>query len=443
MHTTPNKDEILDPIEGEIDAEFEVTGSVEDPNTGDFDDEVSVGMAADLLGPASEDPLMDETEEEPEEEEAEEETTDGEEPSHEEVTPAGDDLPMPPAPAKTPAKATAGRSALTSTSRSIARSSQRRSIDRETAARIFLENRDADESAAAAVMRYATAAKNKNIVDGVISGVDTRNKEVFWCIYDGEVTVRIPYAESFVVQESDLLGSKRNSILERQRQMMSQAIGAKVPFIVESFVPDPEGGYICYASRTAALERLRNTRYFGDNAPRKVKVGNRVNAQIITLGLYAAWVNACGMDIRVPVNQLSHKFIEDVSRDFYVGQELTMQVTRLSEAPGQMPEVSLSARPVEVEKYRPNLKRIRRGGVPPRFGGVITSIRTDKRGNNGIPNVVINLFLEGVEVPAFARTAQLHLRDDLRTGDKVMFEAFGKTSSGYVYGSIIKMIRRG
>lgn len=316
-------------------------------------------------------------------------------------------------------------------------------MDRATAARLFRENREARQSAASDILKFATAARTKNVLEGTIAGVITDGTEVCWTIYHSNITVRIPYAESYMTLEDSLLANKRPVVLERQRQMMTKSIGATVPYVIESFVKDPgdENSYIAYASRREALSRHRKVRYFGSSATRRVEVGSNVTAQIISIGPNAAWVCTCGMDVRVPNFLLSHRYIDDVSRYFTVGQELTMRVMRLEKNPADefTPKMSLSARPVEIAKFRPNLRRI--VGDHARFGGSVTSLRVidDSRG----PRVIVNLFLDGIEVPAFTSTGHLHIRDDLKSGDRVLFEAHGKTESGYAYGNIIRYIHEG
>lgn len=313
-------------------------------------------------------------------------------------------------------------------------------VDRAAAARIYRESADSRQINASDVLKFASAVNGKSILEGRISGVVEFHNEVCWTIYEGNVTVRIPYAESYTNLEPELLNNTRSFALERQRQLMSQSIGVTVPYVPESLIADPENEdcYIVYASRTSALERHRKIRFFGDDASRRVSKGDDIDCQIISSGPNAAYVCACGQDIRVINFLLTHRYVGDVSKAFFPGDHIVMRVTEIEENPADRfcPTIHLSARPVEIQKFKWNLKhRIPRKGNP-RFNGTITSIRTvtTQRG----PKSMVYLFLDGVDVPAYASTSATNIREDLKRGDNVTFEVWGALENGYAHGRIIR-----
>jgi len=307
-------------------------------------------------------------------------------------------------------------------------------LDRDYAATQHLENRDARQEEATTVAVFTNALKQGTILNSVIAGVETNGANVYWVCYHGSITVMIPFTDSFMTLPAELLAHDTAAIITRRRQFLSKSIGAEIPFVVTSFGADPNGGYIATGSRTTALARIRQ-HYFGTNASRELKEGMTIEAQILSLGPHSCFVTACGLDIPVRNHELSHRYIEDVAADFYVGQRKRFRVMSINEQPNTIPEVKLSALPVELEYYAPNLKRIRPHS---RYGAIVTSLRQEK--NKETPGVVVNMFLEGVDVPAFSRVIQLRIQDELHTGDKVIFEATGIVKNGYAHGKIVRYV---
>lgn len=305
-------------------------------------------------------------------------------------------------------------------------------LEREVADFTRMDERNARQEAASSIGIFDHAVRYKDILRGRIDGVETNDGKVYWVSYNRAVTVLIPFEQAYMAPPEELLGNTPD-ILRRQRQFLTKSLGAEISFVVTSFQADPEkDDFVAIASRTEALA-LERRRYFGANAPRKVSVGCDVVTQILNFGPHAAYVTACGMDIRVRNDTLSLRHISDIGGAYEVGQKLLMRVVRLEEKPGKLPEMVLSARPIELKKYQPNLKRIR--GQHPRYAGTVTSVRLER--NRERPSVLVNLFLDGIEVPAFSRTFELHVRDDLHTGDRVYFEVLGVTGNGFAHGRII------
>lgn len=283
---------------------------------------------------------------------------------------------------------------------------------------------------------FLTAQKEHRNLEGRISGVEQNKDTAYWVLYEGPVTVQIPFAEAFMNTPSELVvQNPTTEVLRRQRQLLECAIGAKIEFSVTSFTKEDDL-YIAVASRTSALMRMRNY-YFDHQSPYALTVGKDVVAQILTNGEHAAYLTFCGMDVKVTKSNLSYRFIQDVSAQFYVGQTLRVRIEDIKySAEDPFPKVVVSAKPIEKARFQKNIKRIQKNGIY-----IGTAISTRLKDNANGSSVTISLFLDNVDVPAFARTTILELGNSIRVGDKVTFLAMGVNSEGFAHGKIIDVIK--
>lgn len=285
---------------------------------------------------------------------------------------------------------------------------------------------------------FLTALKEKRILEGNIAGVEVNRRMAYWVLYEGPVTVRIPFDNSFMQIPADLANKRPSEdILRRQRQMLERAMGATINFTVSRFEPDGDGTYLAIGSRTDAMDKIRKV-YFGHNAAQKLSVGDDVVAQIITHGKHAAYLNFCGIDVKVKKSDLSHRYIEDVSASFHVGERIRVRLMNIQmpEESVGIPAISVSAKPIEKARFDRNLRRIHKNGY---YIGTVTS--TNLKGSGNGDNVTISLFLNDVEVPAFSRTPILALGDALHNGDQVSFMALGVNEDGFAHGKILEVIK--
>lgn len=313
-----------------------------------------------------------------------------------------------------------------------------RFIDWQTRKLAQEEERTARQQSATTMGTLVTALKTRRILNGRVDGVVEHDRTTYWLCYLEDITVEIPFEQTWTNLPKDLVGKTDDESLRYQRQFLSRSMGAEIPFILTGVKTAPDGSIVYSASRVAAMNILRRV-YFGRNASRPVKIGSDVRAQIMSMGPYTAYVSCCGVDVPIPNYELSHKYIVDVTTSYQVNQWLMLRVVDLKvDEQGNPVEFILSARPIELEKFRKNLKRVViNRNQPPRYQGVVTSIRRDRRRGH----VVVNLFLEGIELPAFSRSLRLSLQDELHTGEKVFFEASGIVEPGYVHGTIIRFNR--
>jgi hypothetical protein len=322
----------------------------------------------------------------------------------------------------------------TDTTKSVpVESEEKTSVNYVEAALARKEEREARQEDNTTIGAFSTAMRTRAIMEGEVSGVEIGDGNAFWLLYQNNVTVRIPFEETFMKLPQSLLEQKTSRTLLRRKQFLGKSLGATIPFIVTDLVIEPDGSVLAIGSRTAAMARIRN-RHFGNNAPQKLVVGQDIIAQVISGDAHTAYVYACGCYIRVPNYMLTHRYIEDMTASYMIGSTIKLRVMAIDIGADGLPELQLSGRPVELEACKPNLRRIR--GEKPRYQAIVTSIKRDTRSSQ--VSVVANLWLKGVDVPAFARDFRLNVYDEVHTGDIVSFECHGVTQNGYVHGKIVR-----
>lgn len=307
--------------------------------------------------------------------------------------------------------------------------------------------RDAEEHQAARKMRqedamtvgkYLSAQKRNNVLSGMISGVEVRDNHALWIIYDGPVIVMIPFKEALPFLDDVLADTSETRV--RQTQLLSKSVGATIQFSVEGFEPDPENDtYLVYGSRRNALQRI-SKRYFGTHAANPLKVGDDTVGTFLAVGPHAAWLTVNGVDVRMTPRQLSHRFMEDMTKVYAPGDEITLRVQAIEMQDGK-PALRLSALPTELEECKTRHDRIRRGN---RYVATITSHRVvnvvDPETRQKRAQYVASMWLEGVEVAAFATVTSSHAKGTAHSGDRVLVEVEQLSRNGYVRCRIISYL---
>ena len=308
---------------------------------------------------------------------------------------------------------------------------ERQRLQEEAEARRILR-----QDQAMVVGKYITAFRRNNILKGTIAGVEIRSDHAFWIIYDDPVVVKIPFKDA--LPEFLAQGVKEPA---RQRAMMSKVIGAEIPFAVKELVePDSndDGIYYVYGSRLDACERL-SKRYFGEDAVNPVKRGDELVGTIMSVGAKGAWVSVNGVDTSMPASQLSHRYLDNLMEHYNAGEQIRLSYQRFDPKPKRgNPNYIFSALPCELEECKSRHWKIHKGD---RFVATITSHRVMKTKNPVTGQVesyyAAAMWLEGIDVPAYANVTSSHSTGKAHSGDKVTVEVNDISQSGYVRCRIV------
>ena len=305
---------------------------------------------------------------------------------------------------------------------------------REAIEAVTTERRRSEESGDF-INAFFQASKSGNVLESKIVGVISEGQDAYWQCVHGPITIRIPFEETFDTLPPSLLDPNTFDLGARLRQFLNKSIGLTIRYIVTEFKRDPDnqGRAIVIGSRIRAMEKDRRY-YFGDGAYRPMQKGDIVTAQVLNVGNHIAWVHFCGMDVRVRAVDFSHRYLPDLTEVYTPGQKVRMQITRLEQDPQSGAfSVSLSARPVELEESK---ARRCLAAVGSTYAATVTAKTT--RMDADQPFTIVNLWLEGVDIPAYskAQIPSLDAKDFIKSGDTVYAQILGYTDSGYAHCKI-------
>lgn len=302
------------------------------------------------------------------------------------------------------------------------------SYEREFAETLHEEQRGQRQKDAYVVGRLTNAMKRGEVLTGTIAKIEPGNNTAYWVCYEGPVTIRIPCCESFQNLGANLVAVGRQYVVS-QANFLAKSIGATISYVITSIQ-----GNIAVGSRKQALEKIQR-RYFGAEAARPVQVGDEIDAQFISVGDHAAFINAYGKDVRIHKADITYRYLPQVNSEFRPGDTLRVRVTAVGTDENGETTLKLSGAAAEEADFPLYYNRVERGHT---CSAIVKTIQAIKQGNTGESKLLITLWLEGVNLPAFSSTTILSLRHKLESGDRVLFRMNGLTERGMVHGAIIR-----
>lgn len=273
-------------------------------------------------------------------------------------------------------------------------------------------------------------------IKGRIAGVTVYNGVPCWSLYQGKVSIYIPFTESYMTVKKSLTGTSTAQLITKQKNFLSQSIGLTVEFVLTSYKQDPEhpGHYIAMASRTTALARKRSA-YFGQ---KMIRPGATVAARIITVSPTNLFVTVAGLDVNMTRKVLSRKPIADLTEHFHIDDTIRLRVMDVDYgSASKLPTLSLSAIPEEDEVWKANSFRLSRNE---RCHGIVTSIEDGTRNPGNIGRT--HLWLEDYEHPAITTVNIEDPDNPISVGDHVLYEHRGFTERGVSHGVILRKLPR-
>lgn len=291
---------------------------------------------------------------------------------------------------------------------------------RQERAKKVEENTRANQTETLIVKGYVDAMKMGTNMTGVISSVETHDNTPMWVIYDGPVTVFIPFDDA--VQQNPRDGENLNAklLLENRIRLLTSCIGCEIPFSVETIQQGRRDGhrfYYAYGSRLKAQARIRK-RYFGPGAKEPVRYGQRVEATVLGVGEFSAFVMAKGKDFKISASHFSYNAIMDL-RDVYApGDKVEMEVVhpeRFGEGAaaieGMPVEVSengtikctLDVWPIERKEAMRHKSRVKVGNrYHANIACILGESKRDEKTGFVVRRLKAAMMLDGVRMPAYA-----------------------------------------
>lgn len=214
--------------------------------------------------------------------------------------------------------------------------------------------------------------KTGRILTGTIQGVErpadhpSRSLAV---IYHGEFKVMIP-AEEAVEPPADYRGRLPEDVLH---YMLTKRLGAEVDYIIKGI--DPKSG-LAVASRLEAMKAKRKAYYLGTD-----REGNNLlysgvcaEARIVSVIRAGIFVDLFGLEIYIPLRELSYQRWMDAAAYFQPGQRILVKVLEVDRSDRNQIKATASVKQAGENPYE---KALRRYSVGNRYVGTVSMVDTN------------------------------------------------------------------
>lgn len=214
--------------------------------------------------------------------------------------------------------------------------------------------------------------KTGRILTGTIQGVEcpadnpSRSLAV---IYHGEFKVMIP-AEEAVEPPADYRGRLPEDVLH---YMLTKRLGAEVDYIVKGI--DPKSG-LAVASRLEAMKSKRKAYYLGTDRDGNnlLYSGVCAEARIVSAIRAGIFVDLFGLEIYVPLRELSYQRWMDAAAYFQPGQRILVKVLEVDRSDRNQIKATASVKQAGENPYE---KALRRYSVGNRYVGTVSMVDTN------------------------------------------------------------------
>ena len=214
--------------------------------------------------------------------------------------------------------------------------------------------------------------KTGRILTGTIQGVErpadnpSRSLAV---IYHGEFKVMIP-AEEAVEPPADYRGRLPEDVLH---YMLTKRLGAEVDYIVKGI--DPKSG-LAVASRLEAMKSKRKAYYLGTDRDGNnlLYSGVCAEARIVSAIRAGIFVDLFGLEIYIPLRELSYQRWMDAAAYFQPGQRILVKVLEVDRSDRNQIKATASVKQAGENPYE---KALRRYSVGNRYVGTVSRVDTN------------------------------------------------------------------
>lgn len=214
--------------------------------------------------------------------------------------------------------------------------------------------------------------KTGRILTGTIQGVErpadnpSRSLAV---IYHGEFKVIIP-AEEAVEPPDDYRGRLPEDVLH---YMLTKRLGAEVDYIVKGIDP---GSGLAVASRLEAMKAKRKAYYLGTDRDGNnlLYSGVCAEARIVSVIRAGIFVDLFGLEIYIPLRELSYQRWMDAAAYFQPGQRILVKVLEVDRSDRNQIKATASVKQAGENPYE---KALRRYSVGNRYVGAVSMVDTN------------------------------------------------------------------
>lgn len=214
--------------------------------------------------------------------------------------------------------------------------------------------------------------KTGRILTGTIQGVersDEKSAHSLAVIYHGDFKILIP-AEEAVEPPDDYKGNIPEDVMY---QMLLKRLGAEVDYIVKGV--DAEAG-IAAASRLEAMRKKRRQYYFSRNRDSNnyiIRPDICAEARVVSVTRGGIFVDLFGLEVYIPLRELSYQRWLDASGHFRPGQRILVKVLEVDRKNRDNITVAASVKQAGKNPYEQALKKYSVGN---RYVGTVSMVDT-------------------------------------------------------------------
>lgn len=214
--------------------------------------------------------------------------------------------------------------------------------------------------------------KSGRILSGTIQGVE-RGENVqsisYAVIYHGDYKVIIP-ADEAVTPPEDFRGQRPEDVMH---YLITKRLGAEIDYVIKGI--DNEAG-VAVASRMEAMRTKRKEYYFGSdrNGNNIIYSGINAEARIVSVIRAGIFVDLFGIEVYIPLKELSYQRWMDAQVYFQPGQRIIVKILSVDRSDKNNIKVEASVKQASENPYEKALKRYSVGN---RYVGTVSMVDTN------------------------------------------------------------------
>ena len=228
-----------------------------------------------------------------------------------------------------------------------------------------------EEKAQSDLIDLLESLKTGRILTGTIQGVEqaSDNSVSYAVIYHGVFKVIVPAAEAVETPE-DLRGRPLEEVLH---YLLTKRLGAEVDYIVKGIDKDAN---VAIASRLDAMKSKRKQFYLGTDRDGNnlIYPGLCAEARVVSAIRAGIFVDLFGLEIYIPLRELSYQRLMDASGYFQPGQRILVKVLDVDRSDKNNIKASASVKQAGENPYE---KALRMYTVGNRYVGSVSMVDTN------------------------------------------------------------------
>ncbi len=228
-----------------------------------------------------------------------------------------------------------------------------------------------EEKAQSDLIDLLESLKTGRILTGTIQGVEqaSDNSVSYAVIYHGVFKVIVPAAEAVETPE-DLRGRPLEEVLH---YLLTKRLGAEVDYIVKGIDKDAN---VAIASRLDAMKAKRKQFYLGTDRDGNnlIYPGLCAEARVVSAIRAGIFVDLFGLEIYIPLRELSYQRLMDASGYFQPGQRILVKFLDVDRSDKNNIKASASVKQAGENPYE---KALRMYTVGNRYVGSVSMVDTN------------------------------------------------------------------